>query len=307
MPEATEKPTWLSMRSFLFVAGLFEPHMSACAHHSFSCFMRICGSTRLLAKPLPELWFAMSKHSLLHIPDAVSELTARRAHLREECSRVSWVLRLAQRRRTYHGAQKLHGLTDVQWATAAFVCVLSAMSESTTEYFCARRRERMGAGTDTMVLHGSAVRRSLVRAGVLNLDHLLAHIRPGRYRHTLLRAVIFVAEMRVFSWVTDANGRGVFPWTRDVAEQLRLRAADVVAGNETAQSVLSTWLGRQGGADSNVRVWGCRFRSRWGLKYGRGIILAPMSPSEMERKVPIFCPSVALFSSVLGATSGVKK
>jgi hypothetical protein len=34
-----------------------------------------------------------------------------------------------------------------------------------------------------------------------------------------------------------------------------------------------------------VRNWGKRFRKRWGLKYGRGIILTPLSQSELERKV----------------------
>jgi hypothetical protein len=111
-----------------------------------------------------------------------------------------------------------------------------------------------------------------------------------------LRAIVFICEFQVFEWIVAANMRGVFPWTRDVAVHLRVKALALAGTNRPAQAAVSHWLDRPGGGEWNVRKWGQRFRRRWGLKYGRGIILTPMSPTEMERKACFF-PASRFFNA----------
>jgi hypothetical protein len=63
---------------------------------------------------------------------------------------------------------------------------------------------------------------------------------------------------------------------------------------------VAPWRTRHGTVESTVRNWGKRFRMRWGLKYGRGIIMTPIRQSEMERKV--FFPRSAKNNARLGTT-----
>ena len=245
--------------------------------------------------------------SLLSARDPATVLADERQQLKDAAAHVSRSLRLAMRRQRYHGDEKVHGLTDVQWATAAFVCVLSNMSESMTEQFCARRRALAPGPCNAPVLEGGAVKRSLLRKGVRDLAGLWAHLVPHKYRHALLRAIVFICELQVFDWILAANMRGVFPWTRDVAVQLRVKALALAGTNHHAQATVSHWLDRPGGGEWNGRKWGQRFRRRWGLKYGRGIILTPMTPTEMERKAFVFSHVTACFLGLRGAGTGVEK
>jgi hypothetical protein len=85
--------------------------------------------------------------------------------------------------------------------------------------------------------------------------------------------------------VTAANDKGVYPWTRDVSLQLSTRLGELEQDSDMVAAAVGPWRTRHGTVESTVRNWGKRFRRRWGLKYGRGIIMTPMGQTEMERKV----------------------
>ena len=226
--------------------------------------------------------------TLLHEMDPVTALELERARLQETQRDEARILRLARKRKRYADEQLLLGLSVGHWSIAAHVCILSGLSESVTDQYCSMHTiVEPGKRGAPQRITGKRIKAVLAKVGALTLDALRSHLpKPGK-KEPALQACIFLSELQVFRWVTNANEKGVFPWTRDVAIQLTTQMTAMQSSHPALAECIRTWLARNAAGESTMRNWGKRFRRKWGLKYGRGIILTPLRPSEIERKASI--------------------
>ena len=237
----------------------------------------------------------MSTHArlaatLLHEVDPVTALECERARLQQTQREEARLLRLARKRKRYADEKLLLGLTVGHWQVAAHVCILSGQSESVTDQYCNMHciTEPRDNGAHRKVT-GKRIKTVLAKVGAVTVEALHSVLpNPGK-KEPALQACIYLAESQVFKWITEANEKGVFPWTRDVALRLHSQMIEMQESHPAIAQCIGTWLARNAGGESTTRNWGKRFRRRWGLKYGRGIILTPLRPSEIERKASFFC------------------
>jgi len=226
--------------------------------------------------------------TLLHEVDPVTALECQRACLQQTQRDEARILRLARKRKRYADEQLLLGLSVGHWSVAAHVFVLPGHSESVTDQYCSMHTiaEPGNSGAPQRVT-GKRIKGLLAKVGALTLDALRSHLPNPGNREPALRACIFLSELQVFRWVTNANEKGVFPWTRDVAIQLTTQMTAMQSSHPAIAECIRTLLARNAAGESTMRNWGKRFRRKWGLKYGRGITLTPLRPSEIERKASI--------------------
>ncbi len=106
-------------------------------------------------------------------------------------------------------------------------------------------------------------------------------------RQALLRACVFRAKAALFDWTLQQNLKGVFPWSSDLVVQF---LAFLHREPWPVDCVLFTKLANSPKAGKS---WAHRFRSVWGIKFGRGTVMAPMTTSEVEQKAGTRLLSVA--------------
>jgi hypothetical protein len=223
--------------------------------------------------------------SLLHVLDPVTRLEQEIAEQRAAQARTASSLRLARKRQRYTEDKVRAGLTRKDCVVAYFLCALNNMSSAAADVYCkmyaVNADGRRGAGGN---MDGDKIRARLVSYRITSLSDLLSRV-PATLIPTCLRdAALFLAELRVFDWIVAANDKGIYPWTKDMYAQMQQRVAEVMTLGPLVAEAVGQWNVSPRSGESTIRNWGKRFRSRWGLKYGRGIIMTPISQSEIERK-----------------------
>ena len=226
--------------------------------------------------------------SLLDVRDPVKEAELARDARRQEKRELSAQLRLLKRKQHYRTRDREYDITARTRTVARLVCVLSGMSVAATERFCARKANGNSGQPSQARECAQSIHDEPTANGMTSFAILACGAAAIGRRRQITRAIEYVAEHAVFEWVLAANMKGVFPWTQDMATQLVTEARAVATREPAAAEHVARWLEGADFKPEFARSWGRRFRRRWGLKYGRGIILTPLSQSELEKKAGFF-------------------